>query len=77
MTAAASATVRACGPIVSCTCEMGITPERLVSPTVGLMPTPPLTLVQPALGRRVNLVIYITRLRSGSVAMKPRMVAIW
>src|SRR5918912_1297503 len=35
--AAASATVRACGPTVSCVCEIGTTPARLVSPTVGLM----------------------------------------
>src|SRR5437588_10092278 len=40
-TAAASATVRPCGPTVSCVCEMGTTPARLVSPTVGLMPTTP------------------------------------
>src|SRR5881397_878025 len=39
--AAASATVRACGPIVSCVCEIGITPARLVNPTVGLIPTVP------------------------------------
>src|SRR5258707_14505331 len=39
--AAASATVRASGPIVSWVCEMGTTPARLVSPTVGLMPTTP------------------------------------
>src|SRR2546425_645616 len=42
--AAASATVRPCGPIVSCVCEMGTTPVRLVRPTVGLMPTTLLTL---------------------------------
>src|SRR5512135_1330431 len=42
--AAASATVRPCGPTVSCVCEMGTTPARLVSPTVGLMPTTPLAL---------------------------------
>src|SRR4051812_4118020 len=41
-TTAASATVRACGPTVSWVCEMGMTPWRLVSPTVGLMPTTPL-----------------------------------
>src|SRR2546422_6079398 len=41
-TAAASATVRACGPTVSCVWEMGTTPARLTSPTVGLMPTTPL-----------------------------------
>src|SRR5579859_5425901 len=40
-TVAASATVRACGPTVSWECEIGITPWRLVSPTVGLMPTMP------------------------------------
>src|SRR5882762_5819889 len=42
--AAASATVRACGPIVSCVCEIGTTPARLVSPTVGLMATTPFAL---------------------------------
>src|SRR5215218_7197064 len=36
--AAASATVRPCGPTVSWLWEIGITPARLVSPTVGLMP---------------------------------------
>src|ERR1044072_8571443 len=41
---AASATVRACGPTVSCVCEIGTTPARRVSPTVGLMPTTPLAL---------------------------------
>src|SRR5919199_6623694 len=42
--AAASATVRPCGPTVSCVCEIGTTPARLVRPTVGLMPTTPLAL---------------------------------
>src|ERR1700722_1478786 len=41
---AASATVRASGPTVSWVCEMGTTPARLVSPTVGLIPTTPLAL---------------------------------
>src|SRR5579864_9397127 len=41
---AASATVRPCGPTVSWVCEIGTTPARLVSPTVGLMPTTPLAL---------------------------------
>src|ERR1700733_10004335 len=41
---AASATVRASGPTVSWVCEMGTTPARLVSPTVGLIPTRPLAL---------------------------------
>jgi len=40
---AASPTVRVIGPIVSCDCEIGITPARLTSPTVGLNPTTPLT----------------------------------
>src|SRR5437773_3956638 len=40
--AAASATVRAWTPTVSCVCEMGTTPARLVSPTVGFNPTTPL-----------------------------------
>ena len=38
-TIAASCTVRAMGPVVSWVLEMGITPRRLTSPTVGLMPT--------------------------------------
>src|SRR6266567_3648713 len=38
---AASETVRAKGPTVSWLCEIGITPARLVRPTVGLMPTTP------------------------------------
>ena len=41
-TAAASATVRPCGPTVSWEAAIGTTPARLVSPTVGLMPTTPL-----------------------------------
>src|SRR5438309_3922831 len=43
-TAAASATVRVCGPGVSWVWEMGTTPARLTRPTVGLMPTTPLLL---------------------------------
>src|SRR5690348_5663597 len=42
-TVAASATVRQIGPIVSWVWEMGTTPARLVRPTVGLIPTTPLT----------------------------------
>src|SRR6202023_3363710 len=42
--AAASATVLAIGPTVSWVCEIGTTPARLVSPTVGLIPTTPLAL---------------------------------
>src|SRR5581483_10326834 len=41
-TAAASATVRPNGPTVSWLCAIGITPARLVKPTVGLIPTTPL-----------------------------------
>src|SRR5204863_9787679 len=36
---AASSTVRAIGPAVSWLCAMGMIPDRLTSPTVGLMPT--------------------------------------
>src|SRR5881392_2198565 len=39
--AAASATVRPCGPTVSCVCEIGTTPARLVRPTVGLIAATP------------------------------------
>src|SRR5207245_6557111 len=42
--AAASATVRPCGPTVSCVCEIGTTPARLVKPTVGLIAATLLTL---------------------------------
>src|SRR5213592_2884991 len=47
-TAAASATVRVCGPTVSWTCEIGTTPARLVRPTVGLRPTTPFTFAEAA-----------------------------
>ena len=40
---AASATVRAIGPAVSWVCEIGTIPVRLTKPTVGLIPTMPLT----------------------------------
>src|SRR6266851_6675608 len=39
---AASVTLRVMGPAVSWLCAMGIMPERLTSPSVGLMPTSPL-----------------------------------
>src|SRR5207237_706601 len=42
--AAASATVRPCGPTVSWMCEIGTTPARLVSPTVGLIAATPFAL---------------------------------
>src|SRR5262249_18024674 len=48
-TAAASATVRPWGPTVSWVCEIGITPARLTSPTVGLMPTTPQLLAGPTM----------------------------
>ena len=41
--AAASATDRAIGPAVSWLCAIGTIPVRLTSPTVGLIPTSPLT----------------------------------
>src|ERR1041384_8826547 len=39
---AASATVRPCGPTVSCVCEIGTTPARVVRPPVGFSATTPL-----------------------------------
>src|SRR4051794_25837513 len=44
-TTAASATLRVMGPAVSCDVEIGTMPLRLTSPTVGLMPTRPFTLL--------------------------------
>src|SRR5260370_1230667 len=41
---AASATVLACGPTVSCVWLIGTTPALLTSPTVGFIPTTPLLL---------------------------------
>ena len=38
---AASATVAAMGPAVSCSAEIGTMPARLMSPSVGLIPTTP------------------------------------
>src|SRR5580704_99346 len=43
MSRAASATVRAIGPVVSWRCVMGPTPTPLTSPTVGFNPTRPLS----------------------------------
>ena len=40
---AASRTVRAIGPAVSCEAEIGMIPVRLTSPTVGFTPTSPHT----------------------------------
>src|SRR5688572_19404773 len=40
---AASATVRAIGPAVSCETEIGMMPDRLTRPTVGFRPTKPAT----------------------------------
>ena len=40
-TTAASVTLRVIGPAVSCSAEIGTMPERLASPSVGLMPTSP------------------------------------
>src|SRR5580700_11595040 len=40
---AASATVLVIGPAVSCAAEIGTMPVRLISPTVGLIPTTPHT----------------------------------
>src|ERR1041384_6258400 len=41
---AASRTVRAIGPAGSWLCEMGMMPERLISASVGLIPTIPFAL---------------------------------
>src|SRR5689334_8355167 len=38
-TAAASVMLRVIGPAVSCSAEIGMTPVRLTSPSVGLIPT--------------------------------------
>src|SRR5260370_6606547 len=43
-TAAASATVRVCGPTVSWVCDIGTTPARETRPTVGLMAATPFIL---------------------------------
>src|SRR6266852_9390675 len=61
---AASATVRPCGPMVSCVCEMGTTPARLVSPTVGLMPTTLLTLA----GQTILPSVSVPRLTAAKLA---------
>src|SRR5438270_12034850 len=42
--AAQSASARQCGPTVSWMCEIGTTPARLVSPTVGLIAATPFAL---------------------------------
>src|SRR5260370_18772703 len=67
--AAASATVRPKGPTVSWVAEIGMTPARLVSPTVGLMPTTPLTpegqIIDPSVSVPIETV---TRLAATGIA---------
>src|SRR5947207_2161697 len=53
--AAASATVRPWIPTVSCVCEMGTTPARLVRPTVGFIPTTPLAEAGPTIEPLVSV----------------------
>src|SRR5438132_5004207 len=53
--AAASRTVRVCGPTVSCVCEIGTTPARLTRPQVGLRATTPLALPGQTIQTTVSL----------------------
>src|SRR3989449_11690212 len=66
-TAAASATVRACGPTVSCECEMGMTPARLTRPTVGLIPTTPFAVA----GQTIEPSVSVPMDTAGGVAGGP------
>src|SRR6202171_6146016 len=72
-TAAASATVRACGPRVSWTCEMGTTPARLVSPTVGLIPTTPFTVAGQTMLPLVSLPIDTAVKLADTAAAEPEL----
>src|SRR5215208_378829 len=72
-TTAASATVRPCGPMVSCTCEIGITPARLVSPTVGLMPTTPHALAGHTIEPSVSVAIVAAASDAAAAAPEPEL----
>src|SRR5216684_3246903 len=72
-TAAASATVRPCGPTVSWVCEIGITPARLTSPTVGLMPTTPQLLAGPTMLPSVSVPIATAVKFAATAAAEPEL----
>src|SRR3954468_1113952 len=72
-TAAASATLRASGPIVSWVWEIGITPALLVSPTVGLIPTTPLALAGETIEPLVSVPMATAHRRAGGATPEPEL----
>src|SRR5215472_6037713 len=70
---AASATVRPWGPMVSCVCEIGTTPARLVRPTVGLMPTTPLAFAGQTMLPSVSLPIDTAAKLAEAAAPEPEL----
>src|SRR3954468_13553323 len=71
--AAASARVRPCGPTVSWLCEIGTTPARLVSPTVGLIPTPPFSCAGQTMEPSVSVPIDAAQKFADAAAPEPEL----
>src|SRR5882724_11489760 len=70
---AASRTVRAIGPAVSCVCEIGMIPLPLMSPTVGLMPTSPLTEEGETMDPSVSVPIAAAQRLAAAAAPEPEL----
>ena len=68
---AASVTVLAIGPAVSCVFEIGIIPDRLTKPTVGLIPTIPLTEAGQTIEPSVSVPIATTQRLADTAAPEP------
>src|SRR5215468_4221989 len=72
-TTAASATVRAIGPAVSWVWEIGTIPAWLTSPTVGLIPTMPLTVAGATIEPSVSVPIATAHRFAATAAPEPEL----
>ena len=70
---AASVTVRAIGPAVSWLCEIGMIPERLISPSVGLMPTSELAFDGQTIEPSVSVPIAAAQRLAAAAAPEPEL----
>ena len=70
---AASVTVRAIGPAVSWVCEIGMIPERLISPSVGLMPTSELAFDGQTIEPSVSVPIAAAQRLAAAAAPEPEL----
>ena len=70
---AASLTVRAIGPGVSCVNEIGIIPDRLINPTVGLIPTIPFVVAGQTIDPFVSVPIAITHKLADTATPEPEL----